>query len=167
MFNVATLRHLARSMSGEAFEARVGPFLLVRKPDAAQLARRMNGLSAQTVQVQRHGDQPQTRVLEFLIEFEDLEVLPATAGRTSWRIGRDTTCDFWIDDASVSKNHATIQLSLGGTYWLSDSGSTNGTWANEERITGFLEIPDGAVLSFGEATFWFVKAPTLYQHVVE
>ena len=72
MFNVATLRHLAKTMSGEDFVARVGPFMLVRRPDAAQLQRRMSGLTGRTIQVERNTEQPQTRVLEFLIELEDL-----------------------------------------------------------------------------------------------
>lgn len=167
MFNIATLRHLARSMDEEAFALRTGPFMLVRKPDAAQLARKMMSSTGRTVQVKRTAEATQARVLEFLIDFEDLELLPAAAGKDAWRVGRDTRSEFWLDDSSVSSNHALIDAVEDGGFVLFDAESTNGTFVNERPVDGRTELPDGAVLAFGDATFWFVKTPTLYQHLIE
>jgi len=48
-------------------------------------------------------------------------------------IGRGATSDIVLPDASVSKQHATIENTMVGVV-LHDAGSTNGTFVNGERI---------------------------------
>jgi len=49
-------------------------------------------------------------------------------------IGRDTTCDIFISDDSVSARHA--RLTYHHTqWWLEDFGSTNGTRLNGQAVT--------------------------------
>ena len=50
-----------------------------------------------------------------------------------YTIGRVAECDIQLDDASVSRCHAKINKTSAG-FHLSDVGSTNGTWVNEQRI---------------------------------
>ena len=48
-------------------------------------------------------------------------------------LGRASTCDIIIRDASISKTHAVIEP-LPGTWHLRDKRSRNGTWRNGERL---------------------------------
>ena len=54
-------------------------------------------------------------------------------GNESIVIGRDPSCDLELDDDSVSRQHASLEQVAGG-YILTDRGSTNGTYVNDERI---------------------------------
>ncbi|WP_405711312.1 MULTISPECIES: FHA domain-containing protein [unclassified Streptomyces] len=68
----------------------------------------------------------------------------------SYTLGRDPQGDLTIDDARVSWRHATI--SWGGRSWfIEDHGSTNGTYAQGNRIQQ-LEIGPGSVVHLGNAT---------------
>ncbi|MFE3152014.1 FHA domain-containing protein [Streptomyces sp. NPDC059218] len=68
----------------------------------------------------------------------------------SYTLGRDPQGDLTIDDARVSWRHATI--SWGGRNWfIEDHGSTNGTYAQGNRIQQ-LEIGPGSVVHLGNAT---------------
>ncbi|HQY67865.1 MAG TPA: FHA domain-containing protein [Pyrinomonadaceae bacterium] len=50
-------------------------------------------------------------------------------------VGRSVGNDLAIDDISVSKIHAAISLDDSGTLTVADTGSTNGTFINGERIS--------------------------------
>ncbi|WP_078854858.1 FHA domain-containing protein [Streptomyces sp. NRRL F-5135] len=68
----------------------------------------------------------------------------------SYTLGRDPQGDVVIDDARVSWRHATIRW--GGRGWLiEDHGSTNGTYAQGQRIQQ-LEIAAGSAIHLGNAT---------------
>jgi len=60
-------------------------------------------------------------------------------------VGRTNQSDVAIDDTSVSKMHASLLLNSGGELVVADTGSTNGTFVDGERI------------AYGKA---FVFAPT-------
>jgi pSer/pThr/pTyr-binding forkhead associated (FHA) protein len=49
-------------------------------------------------------------------------------------IGRTKENDIALDDSSVSKMHASLLLNSEGKLVVADTGSTNGTYLNEERI---------------------------------
>jgi len=63
-----------------------------------------------------------------------------TADRT--RIGRSPECEIFLDDVTVSRNHAVLIVRDDG-YVVEDQGSLNGTFVNRRRI-------DTAVLSSGD-----------------
>ena len=71
------------------------------------------------------------------------------AGREETTIGRVDLCDVWLDDDSLSRDHARI-LVIGATVLLQDRGSTNGTFVNDERLTKVRTLVDNDRLSFGE-----------------
>lgn len=54
------------------------------------------------------------------------------SGRIS--VGRTAANDLAIDDASVSKIHASMVIDQEGNLSVADTGSTNGTFINDERI---------------------------------
>ncbi|MBN2386695.1 MAG: FHA domain-containing protein [Anaerolineales bacterium] len=69
-------------------------------------------------------------------------------------LGRAVECEVVIASKSVSREHARIRQD--GHRWLvEDLGSTNGTFLNEERVIGDLELRDGDALKVGEVTFLF------------
>lgn len=63
-------------------------------------------------------------------------------------IGRESSCEVVIDRREISKRHARIEKRE-GRHWLSDLGSTNGTWRHGERIEGRVELSPGDVFSVG------------------
>jgi pSer/pThr/pTyr-binding forkhead associated (FHA) protein len=66
-------------------------------------------------------------------------------------VGRSGENDLWLDDHSVSKIHAALIVSDEGQLIMSDTGSTNGTFINEERIAYGKAIPvnPGDKVKFG------------------
>ncbi len=70
----------------------------------------------------------------------------------SARLGRDPTLDipFDQDDAVVSAVHARVWRDAGGSWWLEDLGSTNGTWLNGRRIAAAEPLRSGDRFSLGQ-----------------
>jgi len=58
------------------------------------------------------------------------------------RIGRSPDCEVFLDDVTVSRNHAVL-VEEDGAYAVEDQGSLNGTFVNRKRI-------DHAVLTNGD-----------------
>jgi hypothetical protein len=66
-------------------------------------------------------------------------------------VGRTKENQIVIDDASISKLHASFVFNSKSQLVLADTGSTNGTFINGERIAygRAFEVNDGDVLKFG------------------
>ena len=64
-------------------------------------------------------------------------------------IGRDINNEIVINDAEVSRQHCRFQL-YGDGYVLEDLGSTNGTWVNDERISGSYQLRPGQIIRLGD-----------------
>lgn len=66
-------------------------------------------------------------------------------------VGRTKENDIVIDDTSVSKLHASLRMSPEGTLVVADTGSTNGTFVNGERIAygKAVTVMPGKALRFG------------------
>jgi diguanylate cyclase (GGDEF)-like protein len=73
-------------------------------------------------------------------EVVSLNFLPAT-------IGRNPGCAVIVDDAGVSRNHATIFTQDGDTY-IEDLGSRNGTFVEGNRITR-AKLAEGSLVQIG------------------
>jgi hypothetical protein len=70
------------------------------------------------------------------------------------RIGRSPDCDIFLDDVTVSRNHAVLTERDGG-YTVEDQGSLNGTFVNRRRIdTASLE--NGDELQIGKYRMTFI-----------
>lgn len=70
-------------------------------------------------------------------------------------LGRGSDNPVFLDDITVSRNHAEIQRNPDGTYELSDKGSLNGTYLNGERVQHAL-LREGAQLQIGKFQLVFV-----------
>ena len=71
-------------------------------------------------------------------------------------IGRDPTSGLELADDSVSRNHAMLEC-VDGEFVLSDLGSTNGTYVNDQRIDS-RRLNPGDRLRFGNQIFKFLSA---------
>lgn len=69
-------------------------------------------------------------------------------------IGRSTSCTISIDHRSLSRAHA--RLSLQGSHWIvEDLDSTNGSFLNNQRLTGSRVLEHDDVLILGTARLIF------------
>lgn len=64
-------------------------------------------------------------------------------------VGRNADAQLALPDAGVSGRHAEIAVEPDGRVFVTDLGSSNGTWVDGERITGTWLVGDRARLSFG------------------
>lgn len=70
-------------------------------------------------------------------------------------VGRRPDCTIVLDDSFVSAEHAELERTRDG-WLLHDLGSTNGTFVNEEEVTGTRGIDDGDIVQFGRVTMRLV-----------
>jgi hypothetical protein len=59
------------------------------------------------------------------------------------------------DDPTVSSQHAMLSTDAAGAWVLTDLGSTNGTWLNNQRITQPTYVRDGDLVRFGNTQVKF------------
>jgi two-component system cell cycle response regulator len=76
-------------------------------------------------------------------------------------IGRDQDCALTLTSEGVSRKHARVQL-IFALYFVTDLGSTNGTFVNDERVT-MAQLKDGDQIRMGDAVLKFV----VNQHEVQ
>jgi len=88
------------------------------------------------------------------LKFGDSE-LPLKPGITS--VGRTPDNDVsFPQDSNVSRFHAEIEMRGPGEYWLTDTGSSNGTTLNGRPVLGDVPLEDGDKILLGgssELTF--------------
>ena len=69
-------------------------------------------------------------------------------------IGRSRQCDVMLDDPNVSRTHAEIRP-RGGSWVLSDLGSTNGSRLNGRRLEGSEVLKPGDEIELGTSRIRF------------
>jgi pSer/pThr/pTyr-binding forkhead associated (FHA) protein len=89
-------------------------------------------------------------------EAESWQLHPAGAGEGLpihgvLTVGRDPGCDLRLSDPHASRRHAQL-LDVGGTIWLQDLGSANGTFINGERIRGARRVFHGDEIRFDQTS---------------
>jgi hypothetical protein len=70
------------------------------------------------------------------------------------RIGRSPDCDIFLDDVTVSRNHAVL-VERDGAYAVEDQGSLNGTFVNRRRIDN-APLGNGDELQIGKYRMTFI-----------
>jgi hypothetical protein len=81
------------------------------------------------------------------------EMFRPAEGRT--RIGRSPDCEIFLDDVTVSRNHAVL-VERDGKFFAEDQGSLNGTFVNRRRIDS-VELQNGDELQIGKYRLTFVE----------
>lgn len=69
-------------------------------------------------------------------------------------LGRSDDVDLVVSDISISRRHAMIVKRVDGFY-VSDLGSTNGTWVNRDPVASPRKLGEGDKLTLGMVTFKF------------
>ena len=70
------------------------------------------------------------------------------------RIGRSPECEIFLDDVTVSRNHAVL-VEENGHFRVQDQGSLNGTFVNRKRIDN-VELANGDELQIGKYRLTFL-----------
>lgn len=101
------------------------------------------------------GDAGQSRKRAFVVVLSGDrmgEMFPLKEDRTT--IGRGLQTDVRINDEGISRTHAIVE-GQSGVYYLSDAGSTNGTFANGDKVDRYplregdrIQIGASSVLKF-------------------
>jgi hypothetical protein len=91
------------------------------------------------------------RLQTALLLLDGKRLLVGPAGVT---LGRSRQCDVVLNDPNVSRQHAEIRP-RGGSWVLSDLGSTNGSSLNGRRIEGPEVIKAGDEIEIGTSTIRF------------
>ncbi|HZY66697.1 MAG: FHA domain-containing protein [Actinomycetota bacterium] len=93
-----------------------------------------------------------------LIELDQVE---GTAGRRMHdvgdevvTVGRSPKCSIYLDDVTVSREHAEI-LRGGQGFRIRDTGSLNGTYVNRVRVDA-VDLRNGDEIQIGKYRFKFV-----------
>jgi FOG: FHA domain len=108
---------------------------------------------------------PQRQIDDFRAKFttngKPREILLAFAEKKRNSVGRTKENDLDIDDASVSKSHASLAVNIDGNLIVADTGSTNGTFVNDVRIPygRAMQIGSGDLVKFGTVEVRFERIP--------
>ena len=70
------------------------------------------------------------------------------------RIGRSPDCEIFLDDVTVSRDHAVL-VEQSGKYTVEDQGSLNGTFVNRRRIDS-ASLEEGDELQIGKYRMTFI-----------
>ncbi|HEV7700846.1 MAG TPA: FHA domain-containing protein [Pyrinomonadaceae bacterium] len=81
-------------------------------------------------------------------------------------VGRTGSNGLMVDDHSVSKIHASLLVGTDGTLSVADTGSTNGTFINDERIAygKAIRLEDADRVTFGSVDVKFERLPATVEN---
>ena len=164
MFTVRELKKFGAGMTLDQLHQLLGPFVLIRRPPEPLMQKRQTELLSRTIPARRGVDDSAAVILEFMLDFDELLVLPAHSSADEWTVGRALENQFRVDDASVSKRHAKLSYEA-PHYFIEDLRSMNGTFRNEAEVKGKAPLADGTVLTFGDMDYWFLTIRTLYERL--
>ena len=68
-------------------------------------------------------------------------------GEGTLSLGRDPRCDVFLNDTTVSRRHATIEIGDAGCV-LRDNNSFNGVWVNDRSVETCL-LKSGDIIQIG------------------
>ena len=70
-------------------------------------------------------------------------------------IGRSPDCEIFLDDVTVSRQHAFL-VERDGQFYIEDEGSLNGTFLNRHRIES-ARVDDGDEIQIGKYRLTFLN----------
>ena len=91
------------------------------------------------------------------LNLKQVEIAPIASG---WAIGRSATCAVRIQHTSISRCHAILAYQPEVGFYVTDLGSSNGTWLNSQRIPPMQRyvLEDGDRLRVGRFIVNFYMA---------
>jgi phosphoserine phosphatase RsbU/P len=92
---------------------------------------------------------------------------PQHGNRHDWQlqpgtyvIGRVPPADLMVNDVTVSRRHAQLDIAANGKIRLTDLASLNGTLVNDRKITGSVDVKVGDAITFGTVGFLISSSET-------
>ncbi len=76
-------------------------------------------------------------------------------GSNCWTVGRSDDNNFVLSDRWISRNHAMLQCTETGEFYLIDLGSRNGSFVNGRRVSIPVTLRNGDHLTFGQTELEF------------
>lgn len=76
-------------------------------------------------------------------------------GSNCWTVGRSEDNNFVLSDRWISRNHAMLQCTETGDFYLIDLGSRNGTFVNSRRVSIPVTLGHGDRVTFGQTELEF------------
>jgi FhaA, N-terminal domain/FHA domain len=122
----------------------------VSAPPEAQSGRTMVYSNAERV-AEPLEERGRARAPKVLLLVDGKRVVVGPSGAT---LGRGRQCDVVLNDPNVSRQHAEIRP-RGGSWVITDLGSTNGSQLNGRRIDGSEVLRDGDEIELGESAMTF------------
>jgi pSer/pThr/pTyr-binding forkhead associated (FHA) protein len=74
--------------------------------------------------------------------------------------GRSADCSLFLDDITVSRNHAKF-TEINGEWFIEDLGSLNGTYVNNKIIEEKVELANQMEIQIGKFRFGFFKGESV------
>ncbi|MFL5318970.1 MAG: FHA domain-containing protein [Myxococcaceae bacterium] len=162
---VRELKGLAQTLGAEKFVAQLGPFVLIQRPPREIVAQKDAEIALRSTMPSRR-DRTTESALAIIHEFQNLHVaaLPPMSDKDEIVLGRQPDCDVVVDEASVSKRHASFKWDdQKKRCLLKDLGSSNGTFVDEAKLGRKEQVlEDTAVLTFGDVDFWYMPSASLH-----
>lgn len=76
-------------------------------------------------------------------------------GSNCWTVGRSDDNNFVLPDRWISRNHAMLQCTETGEFYLIDLGSRNGSFVNGRRVSIPVTLKHGDRITFGQTDLEF------------
>jgi len=96
-----------------------------------------------------------SKVLKVRVTLKGRPVRALTFNKDSVTIGRDPGADIFLDNPGISREHCKVELSSSGVYKISDLGSANGIFVNDQRVKTHYIINNDVVF-VGKFALWFM-----------
>lgn len=77
--------------------------------------------------------------------------------RGALSVGRDPRCDIFLNDMTVSRDHASIEVGQDACV-IRDQGSVNGVWVND-RLVEASELKPGDLIQIGAFCLMYRERP--------
>jgi sigma-B regulation protein RsbU (phosphoserine phosphatase) len=95
-----------------------------------------------------------------LFSLEGKKLYDWTLEQGKYTVGRSSECDLVINDSTVSRRHAQVEIADEKTVNLIDLGSHNGTTVNGYAIADTTKLQSDDIISFGRVQFKITPSVT-------
>ncbi len=93
---------------------------------------------------------------KLILKFESSVIKEVNLDKSSFTVGRKPDNDIPLDHTTVSGHHCKV-YNVGGTFFVEDLGSTNGTFLNGKKIVKSAGLRQNDAIGIVKYTLVFVE----------